>query len=128
MVIDMARHHQERFFLPTPILEHLARAFNEVALDSWTAEHGQRHIRAEIVHHVPELCREKTSAEREAANEGKFTMKVGDDFSVAKKARNATGRLGEVGDHGSRRLLALALRLQTEHGRIAILADARMQV
>jgi hypothetical protein len=55
MIIDVATHHQESFFLPTPILEHLAWALDEVALDPGPTKPGAPHIRAELVHNVPEL-------------------------------------------------------------------------
>jgi hypothetical protein len=61
MIINVARHHQESFSLPTPILEHLAWAFSEVERDPATAEHGALDVRAELMHHVPEFYSEPSA-------------------------------------------------------------------
>jgi hypothetical protein len=53
-------------------------------------------------------------------------MEEGDNFPVAKEARDRIGRLGKVGDHRSSSIHAITLRLKSEHSRMAILSDTRV--
>lgn len=60
-------------------------------------------------------------------------VKVSDDFLMLEQRRGILGRLGEIRDHGSSRVLARsvlerATRLKAKAGRVRVLAVAREQI
>lgn len=111
----MTGHLAQELWLPAPILHHLRRGLDKVALDTSTREASKRTCRHHAVEAVTEF------------------MSKGLDVRVRQQAGTGGVGWGEVADHGNSWLLKGAVGLQVaalewEDGSVSELALARIEV
>mmetsp|Transcript_54003 Transcript_54003/g.97243 ORF Transcript_54003/g.97243 Transcript_54003/m.97243 type:complete len:212 (+) Transcript_54003:286-921(+) len=108
------RHSLQCSGFPDPVLQHLRRGFYKVPLHTRACEHRQFGLRAQLVHHVPELVEERL------------------DVPVRHQSWRVGGWFRKVAHRSSHRNLPRALvittRLQAEAGSMAILPIPRVHV